>query len=228
MGKTVKWGGELLTLLITAASWGLELYGQTIAGHEVEWKWIAAASGTILLILVVLHIYGLNSELWDLKDKRVAVRAEFDPVTMYDRVERWFRIGVRNLNKKMPAEDVEVKLEGIDPLPPDFRTIELPCRIGRKDAPEDRRKDEVIRIRPGDRELFDLVQHLGNNTIRIYTTVFQQRVRLNDAHPYLFKIRITVGNPGDRMQAGGRVEQFVVKLNGGELEMYHASEIDPV
>lgn len=226
MGKSLKWGGELVTLLITAASWGLELYGQTIAGHEVEWKWIAAASGTVFLILVGLHIYGLNSELLGLKDKRVAVCAVFDPVTMYDKEARWYRIGVRNQSRKVPAENVEVKLQSIDPVPSGFRTIELPCRIGRKDAPEERRKDEVIRINPGPPELFDLVQYLGNNTIVIYTTVFQQAVKLNDAQPYRFKIQITVGNPNDRMPKDGRVEEFHVKLNGGELEMYHVSEIN--
>ena len=224
MARIVKWVAEFMTLLVGAGAWGMELWGQKIAGHEVDWKIIAIAASIAFVVLAFLHMLFLNWELGEMKSKRVDVHAVFDSEKMHDRTQRWYRIGVHNRSRRAVAENVEVKLEQFDPCPLGFVTIELPVRLGRKDAGKERRADEVITINPDMTELFDLVQHMGDNTVKIWTTIFQQQVTLDEGQPYRLKIRLAVGNPNDKMPKGGRVEEFIVRLNGGELEVYHASD----
>jgi hypothetical protein len=233
------WGIEVIAALAggTVAVWRLASatsspMAQTIYGGVGVVAGLALAFLGIYMVCVVVtpyrqrnqareEIQELERRLAALENKRVHTSAEL----AYDEPERWYRIIIHNENPRAPAEDVNVKLEEIDPVPPRFKTLELPCRLGRKDAREEDRKTEIIRINPGATEQFDLVKHLGGSAIVIFTTVWQQRVELKGAEPYRFRIRVTVGNPDERMPHDGAVEDFIAILNGEVFEVSQASEI---
>ena len=164
MGKSAKRGGVLLSLLITAVSWGLELDGRTIAGHDVQWQWIVTASGIVFLFLVALHISSLDSEIRRLKESRADVSLFFEKKPpMYSSVDHWYRILVKNLSGTASAEGVDVRLVNIDPLPSDISDVFFPTSLGVKDR-------ERIDIAPNDKWTFDVVQDCGT-TLRVLTKI---------------------------------------------------------
>jgi len=218
----LKLGGELISLLVAASSWGLGLYGQKIAGHEVEWNWIAAVSGAVFVALVFLHIYGLNSELWALKDTRADVSIFFakEP-PMYSSVEHWYRILVKNHSTTASAQGVDVRLINIDPLPPDISPVFFPTSLGVKDR-------ERIDIAPNDKWTFDVVQDCGT-TLRVLTKISRRGSTYQGITSsivvglrYRMTLAVISDNPR-RRDCNGEERTFILCQptgNPGDLEFY--------
>jgi len=218
----LKLGGELMSLLVAASSWGLGLYGQKIAGHEVEWNWIAAVSGTVFVALVFLHIYGLNSELWALKDNRADVSLFFEKKPpMYSSVDHWYRVLVKNHSATASAEGVDVRIGNIDPPLPDISDVVFPTSLGVKDK-------QRIDIAPNDKWTFDVVQDCGT-TLRVLTRI----ARLGSKYQgitttivvglhYRMTLEVISDNPR-RTDRNGEERTFIFCQptgNVGDLEFY--------
>lgn len=225
MARIVKWLAEFMALLVGAGAWGMELWGQKIAGHEADWKIIAITASIAFVVLVFLHIFFLNSELGEFKEKRADISIIFEKKPpMYSRVDHWYRVLIKNHSKTASADGVDVKLVDIDPLPPDISDIVFPTSLGAKDKPS------PIGIPPDDEWTFDVVTDYGAQ-VRFWTKI----KRPNDSSPYpgittrlvvdqIYRVTIaaTLNNPR-RRDRNGDARVFILHQptgNVGDLEFY--------
>ena len=211
-----------MTLLVTAGAWGMELWGQKIAGHEADWKRIAIAATVAFVVLAFLHIYGLNNELWGLKEKRADVSIFFEKKPpMYSSVEHWYRVTVRNHSGTASAEGVDVRIVNIDPLPPDISPVIFPTSLGVKDK-------QRIDIAPNDKWTFDVVQDCGT-TLRVLTRISRRGSEYQGitssivvGQHYRMTLEVVSDNPR-RTDRNGEERIFMLCQptgNVGDLEFY--------
>ena len=215
-------GGELMPLLVAASSWALGLYGQKIAGHDVEWNWIAGGFVVVFVILVYQRIWRLRSELSALTENRADVSLFFEKKPpMYSSVDHWYRILVKNLSGTASAEGVDVRLVNIDPLPPDISDVIFPTSLGVKDR-------ERIDIAPNDKWTFDVVQDCGT-TLRVLTKISRPGSKYRGITSsivvglqYRMTLAVISDNPC-RRDCNGEERTFVLCQptgNVGDLEFY--------
>jgi len=216
MARIVKWLAEFVALLVGAGAWGMELWGQKVAGHEVDWKIIAITASIAFVMFAFLHIFFLNSELWELNEKRADISIIFEKKPpMYSHVDHWYRVLIENHSKTASADGVDVKLMEIDPLPPDISDVVFPTSLGPKDEP-------LIGIPPNEKWSFDVVTDYGAQ-VRFWTKIR----RPNDSTPgistrlvvdqiYRVTIAATLNNPR-RRDRNGDARVFILRQPTGKI-----------
>jgi len=222
MQRIIKWLAEIMTLLVSAGAWGMELWGQKIAGHEADWKPIAITASIAFVVLAFLHIYGLNSELWGLKEKRADVSIFFEKKPpMYSSVDHWYRITVKNHSRTASAEGVDVRIVNIAPPLPDISDVFFPTSLGVKDK-------QRIDIAPNDKWTFDVVQDCGT-TLRVLTRIARPGSKYQGITSsivvglhYRMTLEVISDNPC-RQDRNGEERTFILCQptgNVGDLEFY--------
>lgn len=179
-----------------------------------------------LVLLSLMAGYKLLSENDGLKEGRVDVKICYEKrPPFYSRDDAWYRIGVHNTSPTVQAERVDVKLESIEPLPAGLSDVVLPCRLGRKDAPDPR--GEIVHINPGATEPFDVVTDRGD-TVYFLTVIQTGPIALEIGREYRMKISAKVGNP----KGGGSHDETMFLLRHptgkqGDLEFTPPAESTP-
>ena len=151
--SALKWAGQIVFLLLTAAFLVLDAVGfQQISsdGKKIEWQWLALAAVFIFAVQVYWLVLKQQGEINRFKNTRAPLEVYFDPTdpAMLWPEKHWYRIGVRNKSRFVPAQDTIAVLEKMTPYALPFKA--LPSKLGVKDG------GVKCTINPGDHALFDV------------------------------------------------------------------------
>jgi hypothetical protein len=224
MRQRLRLGLEVLSLLIASVSWGANFWGQSIAGHDSGWTWIAAASSGVFAILAVAHIAEKNSRIATLEDKRAVLSMRYEQKHPYWFKSWGYRIGLRNDGPAL-ADHVEVRLVSVQPEHafPSSVPNPLPSRLIEKgDSCE---RDHCV-IRPKTEHYYDLLQATTEPGLWLLKTVEipNTRISLIKGWEYEFRIEVRCNNQSDPVN-----ERLVIKqLDDNRLDIELGSSVPSV
>jgi hypothetical protein len=155
--SALKWAGQIVALLLTAAFLVLDVVGfRQIGGdgREVGWQWLALAAFVVFVVQIYWLVLQQQGEISRFKNTRAPLEVYFDPEdpgTFWPE-EHWYRIGVRNESHFVQAQDTIATLEKMTPYALPFKA--LPSKLGVKDG------GVKCTINPEGYALFDVVSRV--------------------------------------------------------------------